>query len=41
MRRDSKFGIAKGEYEGVCQRLIQKNDDEHDRIERFLGSGGG
>src|SRR5438034_749380 len=32
----AKFGIAKGEYEGVCQRPdFKRNDDEHDRIERF------
>jgi len=32
----AKFGIAKGEYEGVCQRPdFKRNDDERDRIERF------
>ena len=35
-RVTAKFGIAKGEYEGVYQREnFKKNDDEHDRIDRM------
>ncbi|MFZ5494839.1 MAG: DNA topoisomerase III [Verrucomicrobiota bacterium] len=34
-RITAKFGIAKGEYEGVYQRPdFRKSDDEHDRIDR-------
>jgi DNA topoisomerase III len=34
-RLTAKFGIAKGEYEGLYQRPdFKKNDDEHDRIDR-------
>jgi DNA topoisomerase-3 len=35
-RITAKFGIAKGEYEGVYQRPdFKKSDDEHDRIDRL------
>jgi DNA topoisomerase-3 len=35
-RVTAKFGVAKGEYEGVYQRPdFKKNDDEHDRIDRL------
>ena len=35
-RITAKFGIAKGEYEGLYQRPdFKKNDDEHDRIDRL------
>ena len=35
-RVTAKFGIAKGEYEGVYQRPdFKRNDDEHDRIDRL------
>jgi DNA topoisomerase-3 len=34
-RITAKFGIAKGEYEGVYQRPdFRKSDDEHDRVDR-------
>ena len=34
-RITAKFGVAKGEYEGVYQRPdYKKSDDEHDRIDR-------
>jgi DNA topoisomerase-3 len=32
----AKFGITKGEYEGVYQRPdFKRNDDEHDRVDRI------
>lgn len=35
-RITAKFGIAKGEYEGLYQRPdFKKNDDEHDRVDRL------
>ncbi|AOS45776.1 DNA topoisomerase 3 [Lacunisphaera limnophila] len=35
-RITARFGIAKGEYEGVYQRPdFRKSDDEHDRIDRI------
>ena len=35
-RITAKFGIAKGEYEGVYQRPdFKKSDDEHDRVDRL------
>ena len=35
-RITAKFGIAKGEYEGLYQRPdFKRNDDEHDRIDRL------
>jgi DNA topoisomerase-3 len=35
-RITAKFGIAKGDYEGLYQRAdFKKNDDEHDRIDRL------
>ncbi len=35
-RITAKFGIAKGEYEGLYQRAdFKRNDDEHDRIDRL------
>ncbi len=34
-RITAKFGVAKGEYEGVYQRPdFKKSDDEHDRVDR-------
>ncbi len=34
-RVTAKFGVAKGEYEGVYQRPdFKKSDDEHDRVDR-------
>src|SRR6478735_4842821 len=35
-RITAKFGIAKGEYDGLYQRPdFKRNDDEHDRIDRL------
>ncbi|MEJ1971769.1 MAG: DNA topoisomerase III [Lacunisphaera sp.] len=35
-RITAKFGIAKGEYEGLYQRPdFKRNDDEHDRVDRL------
>lgn len=35
-RITAKFGIAKGDYEGLYQRTdFKRNDDEHDRIDRI------
>ena len=35
-RITAKFGVAKGEYEGVYQRPdFKKSDDEHDRVDRL------
>lgn len=35
-RITARFGIAKGEYEGIYQRPdFKKSDDEHDRIDRI------
>src|SRR5256885_6335193 len=35
-RVTAKFGVAKGEYEGVFQRdNFKKSDDDHDRIDRL------
>ncbi len=35
-RITAKFGVAKGEYEGLYQRPdFKRNDDEHDRIDRL------